>query len=234
MIELFHWEAGEWAIGFDRVRAQRLLVLPPLFDEAGKMRHFMANVLRLLDAAGVDSFLPDLPGTFESLAPLRAQTLAGWEDHALRAASHFGATHVLALRGGAVLARALAQPVIMYAPVSGAGVLRGLARQQAFIAREAGDTGKDAGRDHLLAAARQGGGVLAGHALGAQMVCQLEASLLPAQPLATIEQAQVGGAGLWLRAEPGHDEAQALMLARLVLARLLPDHSPALIKPGGL
>ena len=48
-----------------------------MFDEANKLRHFTIELMRRLDTAGIDTFLPDLPGCNESLAPLEAQT--GWQ-----------------------------------------------------------------------------------------------------------------------------------------------------------
>src|SRR5690606_34249762 len=77
------WPAAdgeEYALAFDEGREARLLVLPALFDEANKLRRFSAEVMRRLDAAGIDTLLPDLPGCNESLAPLEGQTLAGWRE----------------------------------------------------------------------------------------------------------------------------------------------------------
>ena len=66
-----------------------MLILPALFDEANKLRHFTVEVMRRLDAAGIDSFLPDLPGCNESRAPLETQTLTGWREAAEAAAGLF-------------------------------------------------------------------------------------------------------------------------------------------------
>ena len=52
----------EMLLGFDRGRAVRVLILPAWFDEANKLRRFTVGVMRRLDAAGIDCFLPDLPG----------------------------------------------------------------------------------------------------------------------------------------------------------------------------
>ena len=48
-------DGDEYALAFDRGRAQRLLVLPALFDEANKLRHFTVEVLRRLDVSGIDA-----------------------------------------------------------------------------------------------------------------------------------------------------------------------------------
>ena len=66
-------ETAEYALSFDSARQQRLLVIPALFDEGTKLRRLTVEVQRRLDGAGIDSFLPDLPGTNESRAPLKAQ-----------------------------------------------------------------------------------------------------------------------------------------------------------------
>src|SRR6187402_1408447 len=120
-------DGDEYALAFDRGRERRLLVLPTLFDEANKLRHFTVEVMRRLDVAGIDAFLPDLPGCNESLAPLERQTLAGWRQSAEAAAGHFGTTHVLSVRGGA-LCEPDTLPVVRYAPVTGEALLRGLLR----------------------------------------------------------------------------------------------------------
>src|SRR5690606_7125640 len=93
-----------YALAFDHGRSARLLVLPALFDEANKLRHFTVEVMRRLDRAGIDCFLPDLPGCNESLAPLEAQTLTGWREAAGKAANRFAATHALTVRGSALCA----------------------------------------------------------------------------------------------------------------------------------
>jgi len=92
----------EYALAFDRNRPKRVLVLPAWFDEGNKLRHFTVEVMRRLDGAGVDSFLPDLPGCNESLAPLEQQTLQSWRAEAAEAAWFFSATHVLAIRAALV------------------------------------------------------------------------------------------------------------------------------------
>ncbi len=95
--------ADEYALVFDRSRDARLLILPPLFEEANKLRHLLVEVMRRLDGAGIGSFLPDLPGCNESLQPLAQQTLASWRGAGVAAVAHFRASHVLAVRASAIL-----------------------------------------------------------------------------------------------------------------------------------
>lgn len=200
----------EYALAFDRARPARLLILPPLFDEANKTRHLLAEVMRRLDGAEIDCFMPDLPGLNESLAPLEAQTLAGWHKAAAAAATHFGATHLLTVRAGALLAPDL--PGWRYAAMRGASVLRALIRARVIAAREAG---LDESSEALLAQGREQGLELAGYRLGAALIRELE-SAEPADHLADISQSDVTGSGLWLRAEPGFDAKQADALAAIV------------------
>lgn len=204
----------EYALAFDRARARRLLILPALFNEANKLRHFTAEVMRALNDAEIDSFLPDFSGCNESLAPFCEQSLATWREQAKVAVAHFDATHVLGIRGGALLDPAMV-PAVHFAPVKGAAILRGLLRARVLTDKEAG---RATDRDTLLSAARTDGLQLAGFDFGAEMVCQLEA----AAPCNAheIAQSDIGGGALWLRAEPAHDARQAATLAENVAGKL--------------
>jgi len=201
--------AEEHALCRDGGRPHRLLIVPALFDEANRLRRLTVEVMRRLDRAGIDSFLPDLPGCNESPAPLDRQTIETWRAATQAAAHHFGATQVLAIRGGALLAPAL--PGWRYAAVSGESLLRGLLRARVLASKEAGLAET---REGLLEQSKTKGLELAGYALGRDMVAEL-AEATPAD-LTDIGQAQLGGAGLWLRAEPDHDPSQAEALAALV------------------
>jgi hypothetical protein len=219
MIAAWPSPAGEeYALAFDKGRARRVLVLPAWFDECYSLRHFTVEVMRRLDGAGIDSFLPDLPGCNESLAPLPAQTIASWRAEAAEAAAWFSATHVLAVRAGAMIAPATL-PGWRYAPVAGSSQLRGLVRARLLSLREAG---REESRDTLLAMGRQHGLELGGYRLGAQMLGDLEAAeLAPSETQREVTQGDLGGAGLWLRAEPDHYPKQADALAAIVAMELL-------------
>ena len=211
-------DGEEYALAFDRGRKARVLVLPALFDEANKLRHFTVEVMRALDAAGVDAILPDLPGCNESLALLEKQSLLRWRAAAEAAASHFAATHYLAIRGGALVTPSL--PGWRYAPATGSSILRAMLRARIIASKEAG---REENREALLEQGRRSGIELAGYRLGAQMIRELET----AEPnggaaLANIAQSDIGGASLWLRAEPDHDPEQAHALAAIVVASLRP------------
>jgi hypothetical protein len=210
--------ADELLVGFDRGRPLRVLVLPAWFDEANKLRRFTVEVMRRLDATGIDAFLPDLPGCNESLAPLPDQTLEGWRAAAASAAEALGATHVLAIRAGALLAPA-SLPGWQYAAQSGPKLLRGMLRARTIAAREAGNSETSEG---LLATGRNEGLTLGGWPLGAAMIRALEEAepvLAPGQQ--AIAPGLLGGPSLWLRAEPDEDAAQADRLAALVAVNLM-------------
>jgi hypothetical protein len=195
--------------------ATRLLILPAWFDEANKTRRFTRDVMRRLADAGVASALPDLPGCNESLVSFQTQSLTTWREAAAAAASQLGATHVLTMRAAVAVAPPL--PGWAYAPVAGKSVLRALLRARVLSAREAG---RDETSEGLLLLGRTAGLDLAGYDLGAQMVADLADHDLKPTDLTGIPQAELGSPGLWLRAEPDDDPAQAARLAEIVLPGL--------------
>lgn len=206
-------QSEELLVSFDKARARRVLILPAWFDEANKLRRFTLDVMRALDAGGIDSFLPDLPGCNESLAPLENQTLAGWRASTAAAAEAVGASEVLAIRAGALLVPP-GLPAWHYAALSGPKLLRGLIRARTIVAREAGLSESAEG---LMAIGREAGLVLGGWMIGADMLRGLESAEIPASDNArAITTADLGGPGLWLRAEPGEDIAQSQRLAAII------------------
>lgn len=201
----------EFALTLDRARPARLLILPALFDEANRMRRLTVEVMRRLDSAGIDTALPDLPGCNESLEPLAHQTPEDWNRAIDAASTHFRATHVLGVRGGCLFTPP-GQTALLYAPVKGASILRQMIRGRMLAAREAG---REENREDLVAAALTNGIELAGYPIGTRMFSYLEKSIVPSSAT-TITQDAIGGAGLWLRAEPDEDHAQAHALAAQV------------------
>lgn len=188
-------------------------MIPALFDEANKLRRLTVEVMVRLDASGIDCFLPDLPGCNDSLAPLETQTLAGWREGVRVAANHFQATHVLAIRGGTLLDPGTL-PGWRFAKVNGRSLLRTMLRAQAIADKE---RGRETGTDALAETARRDGIELAGWQLGAELFRELEAAEPLAETrLADVALADIGGGGLWLRAEPGEDADQADALAAII------------------
>ena len=205
--------ASEYALTFDQSRAHRILIAPALFDEGHKLRRFTVEVMRRLDGAGIDCFLPDLPGLNESEQDLALIEPEDWRMALEAAARQFEVTHVLALRGGG-----LVLPDKLrgwhYAPVKGASLLKTMLRARILAAREAG-------REELLATlTEQGlalGIVLAGYSLSGEMLRQMGELTPGKQPgITAIEHELLGGGALWLRAEPAEDSAQADALAAIV------------------
>lgn len=207
--------ADEHAFALDHARPARLLIVPPPLDEGNRLRRMLIQAMRALDAAGVDAILIDLPGCNESVQPLAEQTLAGWRQSVAAAAAHFGATHILAVRaGGLGIAEETAArlPVLAYAPQGGAALLRQMVRMRVLSAREAGREERPA---DLIERGRTEGLVLAGYRLGAAMIVGLEQAGV-SDAATALSQGDIGGPGLWLRAEPGEDPAQATALASAV------------------
>jgi hypothetical protein len=206
-------ETTELLVSFDQSRAVRVLVLPAWFDEANRMRRFTLEVMRHLHRAGIDSFLPDQPGCNESLAPLPEQTMGGWREAAEVAAKTFGVTHVLAIRAGAMIAPP-ALPGWRYAAQTGPKLLRAMIRARTIASREAGREEKS---EDLMTLGRRDGLTLAGWSIGSAMFSELEnAAADPSEIQRDLAQSELGGAGLWLRAEPDDDATQSSALAQII------------------
>ncbi len=129
------------------------------------------------------------------------------------AAEALGATHVLAIRAGALIAPK-GLPGWYYAAQSGPKLLRGMIRARTIAAREAGIAESS---EALMLQGRDRGLRLGGWRIGAAMFRELETAepaLAPGQ--SDIAQTQVGGPGLWLRAEPDEDAGQAERLATII------------------
>lgn len=199
--------------GLDSSTNSKLIILPALFDEANKLRRQTVLIMRCLAELGIGSALPDLPGMNESLAPLGEQSLTQWHKDAAQAAEHLGATHVLAIRGGALIAPD-GLPGWQYAPASGPRLLRNMLRARVLASKEAGRAETTSGLGELGA---KKGIELAGWQFGAVMFGELQ-SAEPAEnaQYAQITQSDIGGAALWLRAEADDDAAQAKKLASII------------------
>ena len=216
MISSYHFrDAPEYALATGRGRGTCVLIVPALFDEGNKLRHFSVELMRALDEGGADSILPDLPGSNESGASLTGQSIASWQAAMRAAAEQLRASHVLTIRGGCLLSPENL-PALHYAPVAGGNLLRAMLRAQVLSEREAGRT---VSRDELLARGKAEGLQIAGYDLSPAMIASLE-NAQPGADANAIGQSEIGGGGLWLRAEPEHDPQQARALARIVLERL--------------
>ncbi len=202
----------EYALVAGGIAPQRLLIIPALFDESNRMRRFTVEVMRRLSAAQISSILPDLPGTNESLAPLDQQTPASWRAAMLTAASHFGATHVLAIRGGALLA----PPALTgwrYAPALAHSQLRAMLRARILADRE---MGREETQESLLKTGANQGLELVGYRLSPAFLAAFQTLESEESQQSIIGQDMLSGPGLWLRAEPGENADQADALAAII------------------
>ncbi len=195
-----------------------ILFIPPLFDEANRMRRTLVLTMRALRARGVASLLPDLLGQNDSLVPTEAATLADWRVALAEvAARETGPLLVASWRGGALIDDAVAGAIGWWrmAPVAGASLVKTMIRTRMAGEKEAGRT---VSAEDIRALGRDGPVDLAGNFLNADMLLQLEAAT-PAEvaPLRSVAvgsgEGKLPGNALWLRAEPGEDAAMAEAMA---------------------
>lgn len=192
-----------------------ILIVPPLFEEANRLRRTLVLAMRALAEKGFAAVLPDLPGQNDSLVALADVDLARWRDSLAETATGIdGRIIVASVRGGALIDhRVEAAAWWRLAPVGGASLLRTLMRSRVSADREAGLTSS---LESLQADAKIAPLLLAGNRLSPAMVAQLGASEPQAvEPLRSIGLGAEGIAGtpLWLRAEPGEDAAMAEAIA---------------------
>jgi len=197
-----------------------VLLVPPLFDEANRLRRTLVLAMRALAAAGFAAVLPDLPGQNESLVALEDVDLERWQDAlADVAAGIAGPVITASIRGGALIDhRVQAAAWWRLAPVGGASLLRTMMRARVAADREAGILSS---LDSLQEAAKTAPLLLAGNALSSAMVAQIGAAeAQPVEPLRSIGLGADGIAGtpLWLRAEPGEDAVLAAAIAADIIA----------------
>ena len=212
--EPYDWRGQtEWMFSLGASEGPQAIILPPLFEEMNFTRAFIVDIARGLAAAGIGSWLPDLPGTGESLRDLAT---IGWDDW--RDAAHgIGETimaltdsrpHVVALRGGALLADAIeGRSWWSFAPASGASLLRQLQRTQIVTDRD---------RKQAEPSDPERISIYAGYPISAAMRTGLtgaEIPVLPSPHRAAPAELLDDRAKLWRRAEPGRDPELAAKLA---------------------
>lgn len=202
---------------------QTILLVPPLFDEANKLRRLMTRMMILLaQNHGIAALLPDLPGTLESERALSAMDLEQWRE-ALTAVidRHGPVTHCAALRAGCSIA-ALSSPLPQWhlAPITAWQQLRTLARAQLVSERETGAATRS--QDAILDDILTNGGHLVGYDISAALANNLLTAANNDVQAAHIVQlarddkaadSHITGTPLWLRTEPDKDEAMAAAMA---------------------
>lgn len=195
----YRWRGGEEFVFRLGVNCPRqAIVSPALFEEANRTRRLVVTLMRQLEARGIGTSLPDLPGTGESLASLAETSFEDWREALACAAEAVGATMMLSLRGGALLDDAAGLPCWRLAPAEGASVVRDLER----------------------AGAIGGGRLLAGYEIAPAMLDALRTATVQGEARTVrLESDQapadlrLPGAPLWRRAEPDEDPALADALA---------------------
>lgn len=195
---------GEFMLGFGLQTGLQLLVLQPLFEEMNRCRAFIVSICRALAERGIGCWLPDLPGTGESLRALEAVDWKDWRaavrDAAALVQSDCGtAPATIAFRGGALLDD-LCDTRWRLAPTSGRSLLSDL-RRSALVSGE--DSTAPAGYrlSNALSQALEAVDV-AGPARTVRLTSDDRAADL-----------RVPGSPLWRRPEPAGDIALARALS---------------------
>lgn len=201
--------------------APRVLLVPPLFDEMNRMRRMLVDVMQSLESLQICSFLPDLPGTNESLVALDQISLADWQGAVWACAQQHDISHLASFRGGALAVAALpGASHWIFTPAKGPTILRTMLRTKVAADREAG---RNTGLAELAAQAETGPIELAGNIIGPELFAQLNAADIPEmknQRIVRLESdskpadGQIAGSALWLRAEPDDDPAMSAAIAR--------------------
>lgn len=186
-----------------------ILILPPLFEEANRMRRILVQVTRGLAGQGVATALPDLPGMNDSMVPTVDARFEHW-GAAVTALAETLPRPVLtvAIRGGALL-DGFAKPEARWrlSPESGKRVLRDMLRATALTSTiKAGD---------LEEQARTASVRLAGNLIHTELFAALdkaEVETVEARVAAigeTMAACDISFAGSpsWRRAEPEDDPA---------------------------
>lgn len=210
MIASYAWrgEAREAMLCFGPIDGPKVLILPPLFEEANRTRFFLVEVMRGLASRGIGSVLPDLPGTNDSTV---ATVDARWADWQAAGAALPPPDATVALRGGALLDDAVStERRWRLAPEAGSRLLRDMIRATAVTSkRKAAD---------IEAVARAAPTALAGNDIHPDLFVALHTAV-PARvgSVRTVRleddaadaDAHIAGTPLWRRAEPDHDTAMA-------------------------
>lgn len=215
----------EYCLSAAAQSARRVLLVPPLFDEMNRMRKMLVDVMRALEGLEVGSFLPDLPGTNESLIGLEQVTLSGWQAAIQACAQQHEISHIASFRGGTLTVAAMDKDNHwIFSPVKGATLLRMMLRTRVAADREAG---LNTSLAELAAQAETRPLELAGNIIGSDLFAQLNAAEIPAmenQRIVRLESdnkpsdIQIPGSALWLRAEPDDDLAMSKTIANDIAA----------------
>lgn len=192
-----------------------IVIVPPLFDEANRLRRTLVLMMRHLSARGHGVHLPDLPGQNDSIIATQDASLDDWRSALDQFALALPARPLIASwRGGALIDDAASNAIGWWrmAPIPGSNIVRSLLRVRIATDREMGSTST---MESLRGIAATGGELLlGGNVLSSALLAALDAAIPAAvRPLRERAPAQLGGSAIWLRAEPGEDAAMARMMA---------------------
>ena len=201
--------------------SRRVLLVPPLFDEMNRMRKMLVDVMHALGSFETSSFLPDLPGTNESLVALEQVSLSDWRQSLQACARQHDISHIASFRAGTLaVAEMESARHWIFSPVKGATILRTMMRTRVAADRE---SGLNTSLAELTEQAGAGSLELAGNILGSELFAQLNATEIPDMTSQRIVRLQsdskpadshIAGSALWLRAEPGEDPAMSFAIAQ--------------------
>lgn len=151
-----HYETyaeGEWMLRIGVADAPPILFIPPLFEEMNRTRAMIVGAMRALATRGFACFLPDLPGTGESVRGLEQCAWTDWRDAISGLGETLGRPAIASFRGGCLLDDATEGTCTWrLAPVAGASLARDLDRAGLVGANNAGYPLGAAFRDSLAAA----------------------------------------------------------------------------------
>lgn len=212
------------------VNHKTVLLIPPLFDEMNRMRRMLIDVMRQLDEGGIGSFLPDLPGTNESLFPQEQASLTLWKDALTYCSATFNTPQYRASFRGGCLIDDFHNDVSSdnkkwrFSPAKGSSLLRTMMRTRIASDKEAGLSTSIA---QITEEAGHGQVNLAGNAISPAMFTELQSAepdsagnIRTAQLENKAQGADVGlpGSPLWLRAEPDEDSILSTAIANDLLS----------------
>lgn len=194
------------------------MLLPPLFEEANRLRRTLILAMRALDNFGIASILPDLMGQNESLHPTIDASLSGWRAEVAKLAKREKISLIASFRGSALIDDAAEGLHWRCAPIKGPALLKSMLRTR--IAADA-ENGQRTDSAKLLEQAQSAPLLLGGNYFSPNMIRELEeAEPQEVAPLRTVTVGQasadnnvIAGTPLWLRAEPGEDKQMAQAIA---------------------
>ncbi len=193
-----------------------LLIVQPLFEEMNRTRRLLALIAADLAAAGIRSWMPDLPGTGDAEDGM---DWASWQQSLLRLHANLESqiaepVAVFAVRGGALLTNVFPRRYVLAPVSSGAALLRDLLRSRAAANRDDGERA-----DRLAELLKTEPIDLAGYRVTPALASHLgEAVLDPGDArIATVGDGGFAGPPVWRQGEPEDARALASAVAADVL-----------------